>query len=144
MERNRRTPDISALFILDEFLNLAPFPEFRAAIGTYASAGSGVGFSCRKVMSLLEQYPRQQLATVPRVVGQAVLRHRRPDNRRVHRQTSWPRNCGLSQHQQRPQRILGSIDAMPLFRRLALTHRARTRSCHFPGQASEARAAQVS
>lgn len=31
MESNRRIPDIPVLFILDEFLNLGPFPEFRAA-----------------------------------------------------------------------------------------------------------------
>ncbi|MER8658492.1 type IV secretory system conjugative DNA transfer family protein [Mesorhizobium sp. M0847] len=57
MESNRRTPDIPVLFILDEFLNLGPFPEFRAAIRTHASAGVRLWFFLQDVMSLQEQYP---------------------------------------------------------------------------------------
>ncbi|WP_217574758.1 type IV secretory system conjugative DNA transfer family protein [Mesorhizobium sp. GbtcB19] len=57
MESNRRQPDIPVLFILDEFLNLGPFPEFRAAIRTHASAGVRLWFFLQDVMSLQEQYP---------------------------------------------------------------------------------------
>ncbi|MER9474384.1 type IV secretory system conjugative DNA transfer family protein [Mesorhizobium sp. M0520] len=57
MESNHRTPDIPVLFILDEFLNLGPFPEFRAAIRTHASAGVRLWFFLQDVMSLQEQYP---------------------------------------------------------------------------------------
>ena len=57
MESNRRTPDIPVLFILDEFLNLGPFPEFRAAIRTHASAGVRLWFFLQDVMSLQEHYP---------------------------------------------------------------------------------------
>ncbi|TGV75887.1 transporter, partial [Mesorhizobium sp. M2D.F.Ca.ET.145.01.1.1] len=57
MENNRRLPDIPVLFILDEFLNLGPFPEFRAAIRTHASTGVRLWFFLQDVMSLQEQYP---------------------------------------------------------------------------------------
>lgn len=57
MESNRRTPDIPVLFLLDEFLNIGPFPEFRAAIRTHASAGVRLWFFLQDVMSLQEQYP---------------------------------------------------------------------------------------
>ncbi|KAA3448626.1 transporter [Mesorhizobium sp. SARCC-RB16n] len=57
MESNRRLPDIPVLFILDEFLNLGPFPEFRAAIRTHASTGVRLWFFLQDVMSLQEHYP---------------------------------------------------------------------------------------
>ncbi|MER9177790.1 type IV secretory system conjugative DNA transfer family protein [Mesorhizobium sp. M0955] len=57
MESNPRTPKIPVLFILDEFLNLGPFPEFRAAIRTHASAGVRLWFFLQDVMSLQEHYP---------------------------------------------------------------------------------------
>ncbi|TPM21647.1 transporter [Mesorhizobium sp. B2-3-5] len=57
MESNRRVPDIPVLFILDEFLNLGPFPEFRAAIRTHASTGIRLWFFLQDVMSLQEHYP---------------------------------------------------------------------------------------
>ncbi|MQW85966.1 type IV secretory system conjugative DNA transfer family protein [Sinorhizobium saheli] len=57
METNRRKPDIPVLFILDEFLNIGPFPEFRAAIRTHASAGVRLWFFLQDVMSLQEHYP---------------------------------------------------------------------------------------
>jgi len=57
MESNPRTPKIPVLFVLDEFLNLGPFPEFRAAIRTHASAGVRLWFFLQDVMSLQEHYP---------------------------------------------------------------------------------------
>ncbi|TBD04564.1 transporter [Rhizobium leguminosarum] len=57
MENNRRKPDIPVLFILDEFLNLGPFPEFRAAIRTHAGSGVRLWFFLQDVMSLQEHYP---------------------------------------------------------------------------------------
>jgi type IV secretion system protein VirD4 len=57
MLRNPRQPDIPVLFILDEFLALGSFPEFRDAIRTHASAGVRLWFFLQDLGSLQEFYP---------------------------------------------------------------------------------------
>uniref|UniRef100_UPI00055C5297 type IV secretory system conjugative DNA transfer family protein n=1 Tax=Pleomorphomonas koreensis TaxID=257440 RepID=UPI00055C5297 len=57
MIRNTRIPDIPVLFVLDEFLSLGPFPQFRNAIRTHAGAGVRLWFFLQDVSTLEEHYP---------------------------------------------------------------------------------------
>lgn len=57
MLRNPRVPDIPVLFVLDEFLSLGPFPEFRDAIRTHAGAGVRLWFFLQDLGTLQEFYP---------------------------------------------------------------------------------------
>lgn len=57
MLRNPRQPDIPVLFVLDEFLALGSFPEFRDAIRTHAGAGVRLWFFLQDLGSLQEFYP---------------------------------------------------------------------------------------
>lgn len=57
MLRNPVVPEIPVLFVLDEFLALGPFPEFRDAIRTHAGAGVRLWFFLQDVASLEEHYP---------------------------------------------------------------------------------------
>lgn len=57
MLRNPKAPEIPVLFVLDEFLALGPFPEFRDAIRTHAGAGVRLWFFLQDVASLEEHYP---------------------------------------------------------------------------------------
>lgn len=57
MERNRAKPAIPVLFVLDEFLALGSFPEFRNAIRTHAGLGARLWFFLQDVGSLEEHYP---------------------------------------------------------------------------------------
>jgi type IV secretion system protein VirD4 len=54
---NPTTPEIPVLFVLDEFLSLGPFPEFRDAIRTHAGAGVRLWFFVQDVAALEEFYP---------------------------------------------------------------------------------------
>jgi len=58
MVRNERLPDIPVLFVLDEFLSLGPFPQFRDAIRTHAGAGVRLWFFLQDVATLQEHYPQ--------------------------------------------------------------------------------------
>lgn len=57
MLANPRVPDIPVLFILDEFLNIGPFPEYRDAIRTHAGAGVRLWFFLQDIYSIEEHYP---------------------------------------------------------------------------------------
>ena len=57
MLRNDRQPDIPVLFVLDEFLSLGPFPQFRDAIRTHAGAGVRLWFFLQDLSTLEEHYP---------------------------------------------------------------------------------------
>ncbi len=54
---NPRVPDIPVLFVLDEFLNVGPFPEYRDAIRTHAGAGVRLWFFLQDIYSLELFYP---------------------------------------------------------------------------------------
>lgn len=57
MLSNPRVPDIPVLFVLDEFLNIGPFPEYRDAIRTHAGAGVRLWFFLQDIYSIEEHYP---------------------------------------------------------------------------------------
>lgn len=57
MLANPRVPDIPVLFVLDEFLNVGPFPEYRDAIRTHAGAGVRLWFFLQDIYSLELYYP---------------------------------------------------------------------------------------
>jgi type IV secretion system protein VirD4 len=50
-------PKIPVLFVLDEFLSLGPFADFRNAIRTHASAGVRLWFFLQDMGTLEEHYP---------------------------------------------------------------------------------------
>jgi type IV secretion system protein VirD4 len=54
---NPVVPRIPVLFVLDEFLSLGPFTEFRNAIRTHASAGVRLWFFLQDMGTLQEHYP---------------------------------------------------------------------------------------
>lgn len=54
---NPVVPQIPVLFILDEFLSLGPFADFRNAIRTHASAGVRLWFFLQDMGTLQEHYP---------------------------------------------------------------------------------------
>jgi len=58
MVQNPTTPEIPVLFVLDEFLSLGPFPQFRDAIRTHAGAGVRLWFFLQDVPTLEEHYPK--------------------------------------------------------------------------------------
>lgn len=57
MRRNPRIPEIPVLFVLDEFLQLGPSPEFRNAIRTHAGYGVRLWFFLQDIGTLQEHYP---------------------------------------------------------------------------------------
>jgi type IV secretion system protein VirD4 len=57
MLANPRIPDIPVLFMLDEFLNIGPFPDYRDAIRTHAGAGIRLWFFLQDIYSIEEHYP---------------------------------------------------------------------------------------
>jgi len=57
MITNPKIPDIPVLFVLDEFLNIGPFPEYRDAIRTHAGAGVRLWFFLQDIYSIEEHYP---------------------------------------------------------------------------------------
>lgn len=57
MLANPRVPDIPVLFVLDEFLNIGSFPEYRDAIRTHAGAGVRLWFFLQDIYSLELYYP---------------------------------------------------------------------------------------
>ncbi|MFK0207702.1 type IV secretory system conjugative DNA transfer family protein [Agrobacterium sp. NPDC090283] len=57
MLANPRIPEIPVLFVLDEFLNIGPFPEYRDAIRTHAGAGVRLWFFLQDIYSIEEHYP---------------------------------------------------------------------------------------
>lgn len=57
MLANPRIPDIPVLFMLDEFLNIGPFPEYRDAISTHAGAGVRLWFFLQNLYAIQEHYP---------------------------------------------------------------------------------------
>ncbi|WHA39745.1 type IV secretory system conjugative DNA transfer family protein [Agrobacterium larrymoorei] len=57
MIANPKIPEIPVLFVLDEFLNIGPFPEFRDAIRTHAGAGVRLWFFLQDIHSIEEHYP---------------------------------------------------------------------------------------
>lgn len=57
MLANPRIPDIPVLFVLDEFLSIGPFPEYRDAIRTHAGAGVRLWFFLQDIYSIEEHYP---------------------------------------------------------------------------------------
>jgi len=57
MLANPRVPDIPVLFVLDEFLNIGPFPEYRDAIRTHAGAGVRLWFFLQDIHSIEQHYP---------------------------------------------------------------------------------------
>jgi type IV secretion system protein VirD4 len=54
---NPAKPKIPVLFVLDEFLSLGSFPDFRNAIRTHASAGVRLWFFLQDMGTLEEHYP---------------------------------------------------------------------------------------
>ncbi|KXG87604.1 type IV secretory system conjugative DNA transfer family protein [Agrobacterium bohemicum] len=54
---NPRQPDIPVLFVLDEFLSLGSFPEYRDAIHTHAGAGVRLWFFLQNIYSIEQHYP---------------------------------------------------------------------------------------
>lgn len=63
MLTNPRKPDIPVLFVLDEFLNIGPFPEYRDAIKTHAGAGVRLWFFLQDIFSIEEHYPGRSWGT---------------------------------------------------------------------------------
>lgn len=57
MLANPRVPDIPVLFVMDEFLNIGPFPEYRDAIRTHAGAGVRLWFFLQDIASVEAHYP---------------------------------------------------------------------------------------
>ncbi|UIY31003.1 TraG/TraD/VirD4 family protein [Neorhizobium galegae] len=57
MLANPRVPEIPVLFVLDEFLNIGPFPEYRDAINTHAGAGVRLWFFLQNLFGIQEDYP---------------------------------------------------------------------------------------
>lgn len=57
MLANRHLPDIPVLFVLDEFLNIGSFPDYRDAIRTHAGAGIRLWFFLQDLYSIEEHYP---------------------------------------------------------------------------------------
>lgn len=57
MLKNPHKPDIPVLFVLDEFLSIGPFPEYRDAIKTHAGAGVRLWFFLQDIYSIQEHYP---------------------------------------------------------------------------------------
>ena len=57
MLANPRVPEIPVLFVLDEFLNIGPFPEYRDAINTHAGAGVRLWFFLQNLYGIQEHYP---------------------------------------------------------------------------------------
>ncbi len=57
MLANPHVPEIPVLFVLDEFLNIGPFPEYRDAIRTHAGAGVRLWFFLQDLYSIEEHYP---------------------------------------------------------------------------------------
>lgn len=57
MLANPRVPEIPVLFVLDEFLSLGHFPEFRDAIHTHAGAGVRLWFFLQDHHTLEDHYP---------------------------------------------------------------------------------------
>lgn len=57
MLANPRVPEIPVLFVLDEFLNIGPFPEYRDAIRTHAGAGVRLWFFLQDIASIEANYP---------------------------------------------------------------------------------------
>jgi len=57
MLANPKVPRIPVLFVLDEFLNIGPFPEYRDAIRTHAGAGIRLWFFLQDIYSIEEHYP---------------------------------------------------------------------------------------
>lgn len=53
----QRKPKYPVLFVLDEFLSLGPFNEFRSAIRTHASAGVRLWFFLQELGELQRHYP---------------------------------------------------------------------------------------
>lgn len=56
MIRNPAVPEIPVLFVLDEFLQLGAFPDFRNAIRSHAGAGVRLWFFVQDMAGLQEQY----------------------------------------------------------------------------------------
>lgn len=57
MLANPRVPEIPVLFVLDEFLNIGAFPDYRDAIRTHAGAGVRLWFFLQDIASIEEHYP---------------------------------------------------------------------------------------
>lgn len=57
MIQNPNIPEIPVLFVLDEFLSLGTFPQFRNAIQTHAGAGVRLWFFVQNISNLEELYP---------------------------------------------------------------------------------------
>ncbi|PTW61692.1 type IV secretion system protein VirD4 [Breoghania corrubedonensis] len=57
MIRTARKPDIPVLFVLDEFLSLAPDDRFVSALRTHASAGVRLWFFLQDLPTLEQKYP---------------------------------------------------------------------------------------
>jgi type IV secretion system protein VirD4 len=57
MLANPKIPEIPVLFMLDEFLNIGPFPEYRDAINTHAGAGVRLWFFLQNLYAIQEHYP---------------------------------------------------------------------------------------
>jgi type IV secretion system protein VirD4 len=58
MTASKRIPEIPVLFVLDEFLSLGPFPQFKDAIRTHAGAGVRLWFFLQDMATLEEHYPK--------------------------------------------------------------------------------------
>lgn len=57
MLANPKVPHIPVLFVMDEFLNIGPFPEYRDAIRTHAGAGVRLWFFLQDIYSIEQHYP---------------------------------------------------------------------------------------
>jgi len=57
MVTTTKTPDIPVLFVLDEFLSLAPDERFVSALRTHASAGARLWFFLQDLPTLEQKYP---------------------------------------------------------------------------------------
>lgn len=57
MITNPRVPEIPVLFVLDEFLSVGHFPEYRDAIRTHAGAGVRLWFFLQDIYTIEQHYP---------------------------------------------------------------------------------------
>jgi type IV secretion system protein VirD4 len=57
MVKNKTQPEIPVLFVLDEFLSLGAYPEFRDAIRTHAGAGVRLWFFMQDIATIEGHYP---------------------------------------------------------------------------------------
>jgi type IV secretion system protein VirD4 len=107
MVQNPTLPDIDVLFVLDEFLSLGSFPQFRDAIRTHAGSGVRLWFFLQNLSVLEELYPRswraffdasvQSFFGIKDIYTGGVISDILGETTIAHRTTSYSISAGLSQ-----------------------------------------------